>query len=204
MRYLIISLSFLLLSCGSYPKKNGFESLGETMAYVENPYFSNRVKDYVYKAKIEAFDKFFGGIFIIKKLGKAHHRIVFTTEMGNKLFDFTLHPSGFKTNYVLPEMNKKVFINLLKSDLKILVREKSIVFKGFTKNEDSIHEIRIVKPKKERLFYFIRNQTLNKIIKVKGGKEKVKFIFSEINDNIVGKIQIMHNNIPLKINLNAI
>lgn len=204
MRYLIISLSLLLLSCGSYPKKNGFESLGVAMTYVENPYFSNKAKDYVYKAKIEAFDRSFGGIFIIKKLGEAHYRIVFTTEMGNKLFDFSLDHNHFKKNYVLPEMDKKMFINLLKSDLKILVREKSIVFEGFTKNEDSVYEIRVVKPKKERCFYFIRNQALNKIIRVNGGKEKVKFIFSEINDNIVGEIQIMHNNIPLKINLNAI
>lgn len=201
MRYLLISFLLLFLSCGSYSKKNGFKGLSKTIAYVENPYFSNKDKDYVYKAKIESFGKSFGGIFIVKKLGKANHRIVFTTEMGNKLFDFVMEQNGFKTNYILPDIDKKMFVNLLKRDLKTLVSEKSKIAKGFTKNSDVIWETGI---KKEKYFYFIQNQNLDKIIKVSGGKEKVKFIFSEINDNIVGRIQIIHKSIPLKINLNAI
>ncbi len=201
MRYLLISLTFLLVSCGSYPRKNDFQELGKSIEYVNNPYFSDKTKDYIYKAKIEAFDKSFGGIFIVKKLGPGHHRIVLTTEMGNKIFDFTLNRQSFRTNRIIPEMNKRILIKILKKDLKVLVREKSTAFMGYTKKKDTIWETRL---DEETHYYFNKDQQLNKIIKVKGGKEKVEFIFSEINDNIVGQIQILHNKIPLKINLTAI
>ena len=90
MRYLLSSIVLILfISCASYPKKNGFKaSEGQNF---ENPYFSDASKDYIYKANIEAFGNFFGGIFIVKKLGEDHHRIAFTTEMGNKIFDFTFN-----------------------------------------------------------------------------------------------------------------
>jgi len=201
MRYLLISITFLLVSCGSYPKKNDFQELGKSIEYVNNPYFSDKTKDYVYKAKIEAFDKSFGGIFIMKKLGPGHHRIVFTTEMGNKIFDFTLNGQSFRIKQIIPEMNKRILINILKKDLKVLVREKSIAFTGYTKKRDAIWETRF---NEETHYYFIKDQQLNKIIKVKGGKKKVEFIFSEINDNIVAQIQILHKKIPLRINLTAI
>lgn len=201
MRYLPISLAFLLVSCGSYPKMNDFQELGKSIEYINNPYFSDKAKDYVYRAKIEAFDKSFGGIFIVKKLGQDHHRIVFTTEMGNKVFDFTLKGQSFRANYILPEMNKKVLIDILKKDFKVLVREKSIVHNGFTKDSNTIWEVVL---NKENHLYFIKSQQLTKIIKVNGRKKKVEFIFSEINDNIVAQIQILHHKIPLRINLIAI
>ena len=89
MRILLTSLLFLFVGCASYPIKNGFTSTQTSVQAITNPYFSDSAKDYVYKAQIKAFDKNLGGILAIKKLGEAHHRLVFTTEMGNTIFDFT-------------------------------------------------------------------------------------------------------------------
>ena len=75
------------------------------------------------EANINAFDNNFGGIFIVKKLGPKHHRIVFTTELGNKIFDFTFKEDSFKVNQILKELDKKLLINILKSDFKTLIME---------------------------------------------------------------------------------
>jgi len=200
MRYLLSSLVLLLfVSCVSYPKKKGFTANQGTS--IENPYFSDTSKDYVYKANIDAFGNSFSGIFIAKKLGQNHHRIAFTTEMGNKIFDFTFIEEEFKINHVLKEMDKQLLINVLKNDLQVLVKEHPSVEKTFQKNSDTIYQTRIGKKK---YYHFLSKEKLDKVVRVGNGKEKVAFTFSEINDNIAEHIQILHTNIKLKIELKSI
>ncbi|MFS4493062.1 hypothetical protein [Maribacter sp. 2308TA10-17] len=200
MRYLLSSaLLVLFVSCASYPKKNGFTESAEQP--IQNPYFSDASKDYVYKANIEAFGNSLSGIFIVKKLSEDHHRIAFTTEMGNKIFDFTFQEEDFKVNHILKKMDKKILINVLKNDFRVLVEENPSVEKAFQKDSGSIYETQIGNKK---YYHFLSEEKLNKVVRVGNGKEKVEFTFSEINDNIAQHIQILHKNIKLKISLKSI
>jgi len=202
MRYLLPSfLIALLISCSSYPKKQGFIKAESPQQQVKNPYFSDVSKDYVYKAAIEAFDKNFGGIFIVKKLAANQHRVVFTTEMGNKIFDFSFLEDEFKVNYILPQLDKKILINILKTDFRVLLSEEHCIEKGFKTNSNFLYETRIGAKK---YYSHITENELQKIVRVKNAKEKVEFLFSEINDNIAEHIQVIHQNFKLKITLKAI
>lgn len=116
MKYLPISLTFLLFACASFPKKYNLGRIDSDVAIAVNPYFSDISMDYIYKAKINFGEKSFGGIFVVKKFGPEHHRVVFTTELGNKLFDFSFIKNEFRINFILSEMNKKILISLLKKD----------------------------------------------------------------------------------------
>ena len=73
---------------------------------VDNPYFSNTYIDYIYKAKIDIYGRKFGGILIIKKIDENSHRVVFTTEFGNKLFDFLFENDTVINNFVIEELDK--------------------------------------------------------------------------------------------------
>jgi len=202
MRILLTSLClFICVGCASYSKKQGFVSSEPFPKTVLNPYFSNPDEDYVYKAKIDAFDKSFGGIFIIKKLSNQHHRIVFTTELGNTIFDFEFQEENFKINRILPEMDKKLLINVLKRDFLALIREKPNISEFYSKNGTVITEALILSKKH---YYYFDKDTLSKIVRTNNGKERVSFLFSGINDNIVQEIQIMHQNFKLKIVLNIL
>ncbi len=199
MRILLSSLFvFILVGCASYPKKNGFQSVETVQKKTLNPYFSDTSKDYVYKAKIEAFDKSFGGLLIVKKIGPAHHRIVFTTEMGNTLFDFSLQGDDFKVNRILKEMDRKILINVLKRDFKTLIAEHPPVMRTFKNGKDIVTETKILS--KKHYFYHTEGQ-LNTIARVKGSKEKVMFLFSETKNSMAGKVQILHKTFPLTITL---
>jgi len=198
MRFLLSSLVFLQLACGSYPKKQNFEEVTTEKVEIINPYFSDSIQDYVYKADIKVFKNSFSGIFIVKKLGEKHHRIVFTTEMGNKLFDFEFLQENFKINYILPEMNKKVLINVLKRDFFALIEEKPFSAKTYSKGDLRMNQADLLAKKH---YYLFENGILNKIVRVGKGKEKVTFLLSGINDNIVNGIQIKHHNIKLEIYL---
>lgn len=168
---------------------------------ITNSYFSDTAKDYIYKANIETFGNSFSGIFIVKKLGKNHHRIAFTTEMGNKIFDFTFQGEDFNVNHILKKLDKKILINVLRNDFKVLVKENPSVEKVFQKDLNSIYKTQVGNKK---YYHLLSGEKLEKIVRVGNGKEKVEFTFSEINDNIAQHIQILHNNIKLKISLKSI
>ncbi len=200
MRYLIISCCFLILSCGSYSKKNQLTEQEVKKQFITNPYFSDANQDYVYKASIQVYDNSFGGLLIIKKIEDSNHRIVFTTEMGAKLFDFSIIETEFKVNYILDELNKKLLINLLKTDFKALVQEQNLVSKSFIKETIQIYQTAILGKKH---FYYV-SEHLNQIIRTGYQKEKVHFLFTDISNNIANQITIKHHNIKLEINLKSI
>ncbi|MUH35363.1 hypothetical protein D9O36_05880 [Zobellia amurskyensis] len=202
MRFLLTSLCFfLLIGCASYPVQNGFEPENGSLRETSNPYFANTEKDYVYKAKIDAFNKSFGGIFIVKKLGEAHHRIAFTTEIGNTIFDFTFEGNDFKVNRILKELDKKVLINILKRDFKALIQEQSRVKNSFTSDKNTILQTDILS--KKHYFYYADRQ-LHKIARVDRNKEKVEFNFTQIEEQFAKEIEIAHHNFKLHIALKAL
>lgn len=202
MRILLSSIcAFFLIGCASYPNKNGFRPIGEIAIDNLNPYFSDTSKDYVYKAKIDAFDKSFGGLFIVKKLGNANHRLVFTTEMGNTIFDFTFHGDDFKVNRILKAMDKKILINILKKDFKALIEEHPPILEVFTTQGEIVVETEILS--KKHYFYLV-DQRLNKIARVKNGKEAVEFHFSGDTRNYAKELRILHKNTKLQIVLTAL
>lgn len=199
MRYLLISICFIFFGCASFPKKNNFAPIVVTSNII-NPYFANPNQDYIYKANIEVYDNAFGGIFIVKKIGDQHHRIVFTTEMGNKLFDFTFNKDDFTVNYILDDLNKKILINVLKKDFKVLITEHLIAEKNYVITDEIIKKTSL----DNKTYYYFESPEITKIIRANSHKEKVRFLFTDLNDNIAKHIEIIHSNIKLKINLKSI
>ena len=199
MRYLLISICFICFGCASFPEKNNLETIAFT-SNITNSYFATPSQDYIYKANIEVYDNTFGGIFIVKKIGEQQHRIVFTTEMGNKLFDFTFNKDAFTVNYILDDLNKKILINILKKDFKVLITENPKTKNTFKGNNQDVFETNIQGNK----YYYFKKDYLFKIIRANRSKEKVRFLFTDINDNIAQHIEIIHSNIKLKINLKSI
>lgn len=190
-----------MLSCGSYPKKQNFQAEVPPSKNIKNLYFSDLKKDYVYKASIEVYNKHFGGLLIIKKTGENIHRVAFTTEMGNKLFDFTFSDDNFRVNFILDELNKKMLINILKKDFKVLVTENINPINSFSEVNNRIFETSIYG--KNHYYYFNESQLIQ-VIRTKNGKENVRFLFSEINKHLADQIEIKHYNIKLEIKLNSI
>lgn len=191
----------MFLGCVSYPKKNNFEEVKATTHIIANDYFSDSAKDYVYKASINVYDKKFGGIFVVKKIGESHHRVAFTTEMGSKIFDFSFEGDEFRVNAILEEIDKKILINILKKDFRALIKERLPVLKRYRNGESEIFQSKIAE---KTYFVYKKNGELTELVRTGHGKEKVAFHFSEINDNIAKKIKILHKNIKLDIKLTSI
>jgi len=178
----------------------GYTKASSSTLEILNPYFANTEKDYVYKARIKAFKNEFGGILALKKIDPKSHRIVFTTEMGNTIFDFSFLGSEFKVNKILKELDRKILIAILKRDILALIQERTEANAAFVNNGNILIATKI---KGKSHYYKYQDKLLKKIARVSNQKEKVIFTFSEISDNIVQNIEIQHKNIDLTISLKA-
>ena len=203
MRFLISSgLFILLISCKTYEVPNATK-LESSQKKFQNSYFSDSVKDYVYKANIEVYGKQLGGVFVAKKINDTLHRAVLTTDFGNTLLDFEVSENSFKVNYCVEELNKKIVLNTLKKDFRLVFREKYSVEEVF---ENQTHTI--FKTKKGNHFNYLfenkSNKRLTKLLHTNKTKEKVVISFEGKNTTFAEKINIEHKNIKLKIELNQI
>jgi hypothetical protein len=200
-RFLIISLLLILCNSCALKTTEGLRVVNVTDAEVTNPYFSNKDIDYVYKAKIKIYGKYFGGILIIKKVEKDSHRVVFTTEFGNKIFDFLYEGESFTKNFVLEDLDKKIIVNTLQKDFKLLISESSKVEEQFTREGQQVYKS---KSNNRFNYYFIDEKPvmLKRIVQTSKRKEKVEIVYTSAGNDLAQKIEIIHSNIKLKIDLN--
>lgn len=202
-RFLLISaLSVLFFSCKSYQIENAVKKEVPISEY-KNRYFSNPETDYVYKAHIEVYGNQLSGIFIAKRISDTLHRVVFTTDFGNKLLDFELSENDFKVNYIMEDLNRKMIINTLRDDFRLLLKTNHEVQEVFENEEYVIYK----SADKKRYNYFFESKkdtTLIKLVNASKSKEKIIFRFESKNSTFAEQITIQHENIKLKIELNQI
>ncbi|SHL68279.1 hypothetical protein [Flavobacterium chilense] len=201
IQFLLINciLAIVLVSCGSVTKNYTPKKLDKTSYEVS--YFSDSKTDYVYKTNITVYGNELSGIFIAKKINDTIHRIVFTTEFGNKLMDFEISDNSFKVNSIVSELDRKILINTLKEDFRLLLKKDYLIQEQF---EDETYNIYKSKDGKRDNYLFVskKDNRLEKVVHSSKTKEKFTLTFSSENNIFAEKIEILHQNIKLKIELN--
>lgn len=201
IQFLLINcfLAVFLISCGSVTKNYTPKKLDKTS--YEVPYFSDSKTDYVYKTNITVYGNEISGIFIAKKINDTVHRIVFTTEFGNKLLDFEISDNSFKVNSIVSELDRKILINTLKEDFRLLLKKEYLIQEQFENDSDNIYKSKDGK-RDNYLFISKKDHRLEKVVHSSQTKEKFTLTFTSENNIFAEKIQIIHQNIKLKIELN--
>lgn len=194
-------LFVLLASCGSNQVLQDYKTVPLEKNTLEVPYFSNPEMDYVYKANISVYGKELTGIFVAKKINDTTHRVVLTTEFGNTLLDFEISEIDFKVNFILEELDRKILINTLVNDFRLLLRRQYAVYNQFENDEEWVYE----SIKTNKINYLFVSKATNKISKiVHSSKRKaiINIVYTSKKDIFAENIVIQHHNIKLKIELN--
>lgn len=197
----LISFLILLTSCATNNVVKDFKQKEVNVKTYDNPFFSNSEIDYVYKANISVYGNELSGIFIAKKINESTHRVVFTTEFGNKLLDFEISEDDFKINSIVDELNKKILINTLKTDFRLLLKKHYLVNEEFENQTFNVFK----SEDKNKFNYLFESKTdskLTKIVRSSKRKEKFSIIFTTESNTFAQNIVIKHENIKLKIELN--
>lgn len=191
----------MLSSCSSLNVVKGYNPVAMEKTVLEVPYFSNSAIDYVYKANIRVYGNELSGIFIAKKINDTTHRVVFTTEFGNKLLDFEISETDFKINYIVEELDRKILINTLKTDFRLLLKGNYVVKEQYENQENKVYQTEVDKTT-NYLFISKKENRLNKIVNASKRKEKINLFFTSENNIFATKIIIQHYKIKLRIELN--
>lgn len=189
MRFLLLSsIVFLVLftSCKSLSKTSNKE--------ISNTLFNEVDKDFVYKAHVKISSHEFGGVIYIKKI-EENFRVVFTTEMGNTIFDLTITKKGYIKHKAVVALDRKIILSIIAKDFRILTTEKvkSIKVDDVTSGlDDGVYG----KIKRQKLRYNFNTDTLKSITYLKGDKRPKAIIIFEDKE-----IEIDHFKINYKLNL---
>lgn len=199
LRNLAYSLIFILFaSCKTY-RLTDVKPISSSEKTVENLYFSSK-EDYVYKCQMDIYKNHVSGILIIKKISEITHRVVLTSDFGNKLIDFEISENDFKLNYVLPDLDKKIVINFLKNDFQQLLKQKYPVTESF-ENENSKIYLSKIDNKTYYLFFNKEDQLLKEIVYTKNNKEKIDFTFDAKKHIFADSLNLQHKDFKINIKL---
>lgn len=190
----------LFVSCKTYKLKDA-EPLPLHISFKqpENLFFTSS-QDYIYKCQMEIYGNNISGILIIKKIADAKHRVVMTSDFGNKMIDFEISENDFKLNYVLSDLDKKMVINFLKNDFQELLRQKYTRTERFENNQ-SIIDVSKDGYKTYYLFYSKETEMLNQIVYTKNNKEKINFSFDAKKPTFAETITLEHKDFKINIKL---
>jgi len=84
-----------------------------------------RFENELYKAQVDITGRSLGGLLLIKMMPDSSTRIVFSTELGVKFFDFEFRENGeFKVVDILKKLNRKPVISALRQDFEILLMQE--------------------------------------------------------------------------------
>ena len=202
MRYLLISVFIIISSC-SLPITKGLLEHAPKKEYVVNDYFSDVEKDYVYKAKLQVLKHHFGGILIIKKIKENHHRVVFITEFGNKLYDLEFIEDDFRINYMMDDLNKTFILNMLEHDFQTLLSKNIKVDYQFSNEVE--HVFQSNKTKYQNYYVFSQQSgELTKIVSASKNREKLIISFLVTEKGISTSINLSHKKFKANMDLNYI
>jgi len=189
----------LVVSCKSYVPPDVVLVKNKT-AIIENTYFSDMERDYIYRANIEAYGNTFGGLFIVKKTNEDTHRVVLTTDFGFKMLDVEVSQNVFEVHFIAELLDRKAFRKTLKEDFKILLKPSYKVYETYASERLNVFKSKF---NNQDIFIFKdqENNSIKEIKLISKSKVKTSFSFNAVNSTFAEKITINHNDLDLKINL---
>jgi hypothetical protein len=205
MRNLLLSsLTALLLSACTFGHYGKLKKVEDVPASAPKPIFGDNFNSFLFKTNITAYGKDFSGLLVTKQMAPGNYRVIFTTELGMKLFDFEFKDTSFTLHYCVPQFNKPTLLKTIQEDIKILLMN-DFAGKSFEKLEDQKHEHTIYRTGEGKFhnYYFIEKSS-GHLVKIEHSKKclkKIIFTLSNYQNDFPNAVLIKHYNIKLKIEL---
>lgn len=177
-------------SCSpSYNLPAEYQSMATTPTTIANPHIMVG-EEYLYRATITAYGHTFSGLLVAKITADNTWRVALTTDFGNTLFDFENQSGKIKTNYITPDLNRKIIIRTLTTDFKHLLKTHWQVTQKYT---NGTIEVQQSKDGNDAVYLFTSGTNLSKQLNMQGKKLYTTFTYNTNN------ITIEHHTFTIKI-----
>lgn len=200
MKSLVLS-SFLLIflsSCGTYSKN--FQVSEKKIKSYTPEFLMNSPKEKSFRMSIDAYGNNLSGIVVSKKINPNHYRFAFLNEFGAKMLDFELENQEMKIHSVIEQLDRKIILNLLKKDFNLLFNENNKITQTFDSEEFKILKSEI---NSQSVYYFLKNNSLQKTVLASGKKEKIRLEYIYKN-TAFPDVEISHGKVKIKIYLHLL
>ncbi|MCW3070981.1 MAG: hypothetical protein JWO44_871 [Bacteroidetes bacterium] len=169
--------------------------------------FGDNFNSFLFKTNISVYGRDFSGLLVTKQMSPKDYRVIFTTELGMKLFDFEFRDTSFTLHYCVPQFNKPKLLNTIREDIGILLmndlKDKKADLFLDAKNQHDVYRVQDGK----MFNYYFKEKSTDQLVKIEHSKKHVKKIIFTLNNYENGfptNILIKHYNIKLKIELNLL
>lgn len=194
----LISLFFLVIGCKMVDVHQPI-NLNVSLVHSKN-YFNSTDIDYVFKGQIDVYGNQISTLLVVKKIDENKYRIAITNDFGNKLLDLSVENEGYKIIYVAKDLNKKIILNPIISDLLFLVKKSYICIQNLEKNnyiiarlnKDNFIRIELLDNYKFKYSFFKKSERL------------IKYFILEKKEEKLENILIFHEDIKLSLNYTSI
>lgn len=199
----VVALLFVCLlfsSCKSYYHHLQQDNADVNCIKAFSPQFSNTL----YSAYVDVTKHHFSGMLFFKQMPDSSMRIVFTNEIGVKFFDFGFtKDEQFIKYYALHKLDKKVVINALKNDLRLVLLHPDLSKAKSLK--DAAYNYVAVPDKNGHDYYITDNcKKLVRIEKSSKRKPVVEVQMLDYKAGIPDSIHIQHKNFKFTIALKRV
>ncbi|MCC2591312.1 hypothetical protein [Chryseobacterium sp. MFBS3-17] len=200
--HLFLLINLLTLSACTTNRPAGTNVIPDHLTTAENLYFSDLKTDYLYKMRMEIYGHNLSGLLIIKKISPEKHRVVLTTDFGNKMLDFEISQSEFQMHYAAPAMDRKVVRKILEQDFRLLLTPKFYIQTSVDDTEQSIYTA--AQNGRTVNLYYNSEGLLTNLQQLRRGKEQLVFSFEGKSPIFADAVQLIHKDISLQIELTHI
>jgi hypothetical protein len=198
MRHLFFSL--LCLGCASDYKALAPASVDQTCVQRIKP---AGLQTAWFDASIDVIGKHISGLLLVKNMPDSSQRIVFTNEAGVKFLDFDFKPDdNFRVIHIIPQLDKKPVIRLLKKDFELLlgIPFRSASWKAW--RQDSV--LYFGSRQKNETDYFITDQDCASLQRIESGsrtKRKVSLLLYGMDKRLPDSVHLQHHTFSMQIKL---
>jgi hypothetical protein len=169
--------------------------------------FGDNFNSFLFRTNITVYGKDFSGLLVTKQMAAGDYRVIFTTELGMKLFDFEFRDTSFTLHYCVPQFNRPKLLQTIREDIRILLmndlKGKEI---GVFADPQKVYDVYRIRDGSLYNYYFVEKET-NRLVKIEHSKKHVKkiiFTLGNYQEGFPNAVLIRHYNIRLKIALNLL
>ncbi len=207
MKNLLLSsfIAILFSAChfGHYGRLTKTTTASTTLKSI----FGDNFNSFLFKTNITVYGKDYSGLLVTKQMSPQDYRVIFTTELGMKLFDFEFKDTAFTLHYCVPQFNKPKLLKVIQKDIETLLMNdlNKKTFEYFTDSK-AVYSIHKTDNGKLDNYYFTEKSSahLVKIEHAKKRRKKTTFTLSKYQNDFPSNILIQHHDIKLKIELNLL
>jgi hypothetical protein len=190
----------MLLGACQSPYKKLRVSHGDPGCVVQfKPHFTTAL----YQTEVDVTGRHFSGLLVIKTMNDSSTRVVFTSAMGPKFFDFEFPAdSGFRVLYVAKQLDQKAAIKTLRKDFELILFRNLDAAKSYCLADGYYHYNAF--PQQKGVNYYITDSTCSRLVRIEKASTSrtiVQAVMLNYVDGMPDSIGISHKNFNFTIGL---